>query len=260
MEAPLIQYTDPVTPPPPGVLNEWEFFNGVANRLGFTLRATPGAFAFNPGKTASAKAIDPQETWTTERLIEAAFADVGLSLDEVRRHPHGLKVEYPPQTISAPEADDGARLDVCPPDVAGELAEIFAAAAPVTQDYLLVPRRIIELMNSEFRFAGTTVRRFDGAAPLYMHPEDMSQEGFAPDDRISITGKYGQISARVRPDPTMRRGVVAMTHCWSGDPDGEPTEGHTSRLVSMQIEDVQKIDGMPMQSSLPVKLGKAVMA
>jgi anaerobic selenocysteine-containing dehydrogenase len=252
IEEPVVQFTPPVTAPPPGVLNEWEFFNGLANRLGHVLRVSPGAYHFDPKKADSAKAIDPSETWTTERLVEEAFAAVGLSLEEVRRHPHGLKVVAPPQRVCPPAADDGARLDVCPPDVARELAEILARPSAAAPAYLLVNRRIIELMNSEFRFAETVKRRFDGASPLYMHPEDMTAEGFAAADGVIIKGRHGQISARVRPDSTLRRGVVAMTHCWSGEADD--SAGHASRLVSMRVEDVQEIDGMPQQSSLPVTL------
>jgi anaerobic selenocysteine-containing dehydrogenase len=252
IEEPVVQYTPAVTAPPPDVLNEWEFFNGLANRLGHVLRVSPGAYHFDPRKASSAKAIDPGETWTTERLVEETFAAVGLSLEEVRRHPHGFKVDMPPQRVAPPASDDGARLDVCPSDVARELAEILTGPPAARPGYLLVNRRVIELMNSEFRFAETVERRFDGASPLYMHPEDMAAEIFAVGDRVIINGKHGEISARVRADPTLRRGVVAMTHCWSGEADDRL--GHASRLVSMQIEDVQEIDGMPQQSSLPVTL------
>jgi anaerobic selenocysteine-containing dehydrogenase len=109
-------------------------------------------------------------------------------------------------------------------------------------------------MNSEFRLAETVQRRFDGASPLYMHPEDMAVEGFAAGDRVIIEGRHGEISARARPDATLRRGVVAMTHCWSGEAVDPAGHGHVSRLVSMGPRDVQQIDGMPQQSSLPVKL------
>jgi anaerobic selenocysteine-containing dehydrogenase len=87
-----------------------------------------------------------------------------------------------------------------------------------------------------------------------MHPEDMRAEGFAAGDRIAIKGRHGRISAPVRPDSTLRRGVVAMTHCWSGE--AGDAAAHVSRLVSMQLEDVQEIDGMPQQSGLPVTLAK----
>jgi anaerobic selenocysteine-containing dehydrogenase len=254
IEEPVVQYTPAVTPPPPGVLDEWEFFNGLANRLGHVLRVSPGAYHFDPGKASSARTIDPNETWTADRLIEEAFAAVGLSLEEVRRHPHGFKVEAPPQRVAPPPADDGARLDLCPPDVARELAEILARPSAAGPDYRLVNRRIIELMNSEFRLAETVQRRFDGASPLYMHPEDMAVEGFAAGDRIIIEGRHGEISARARPDATLRRGVVAMTHCWSGEAVDPAGHGHVSRLVSMRARDVQQIDGMPQQSSLPVTL------
>lgn len=254
-ERPIVQYTDAVARPPPGVLNEWEFFTGLANRLGHTLRAVPGSMGFNPALAASAKPILPGKGWTTERLIDEVLSTVGLSIEELRRHPHGLLIEKPEQRVAPAESDDGARLDVCPPDVAEELASIIAApAAP--QGYSLVPRRIVETMNSEFRFGEATQRRFDGAAPIHVHPQDMAAEGFAAGELISILGEHGRLAARVRPDPTLRRGVISMSHCWSGDPEHDPL-GHTSQLVSMREEHVQRIDGMPQQSGIPVKLARA---
>jgi anaerobic selenocysteine-containing dehydrogenase len=252
-----LQATDPVVEPPPGTLTEWMFFNGLANRLGHTLRLMP--VGFGGDVTAAAAAGTPlvaEEVWTTERLIERALADVGVPLEALRAAPHGLKPKMPTVRIAAPGADDGARLDVCPPDVAAELAGVMASP-PAGARYRLVVRRVVELMNSEFRMSETIQRRFDGAAPLFIHPHDMAEEGFGPGDRVAVSGRHGRIVARIRPDRTLRRGVVAMPHCWSGDPSAEALGGHTSNLVSMAVADVQAIDGMPQQSALIVDLARA---
>ena len=250
-----LQFTDPVVEPPPGTLTEWMFFNGLANRLGHTLRLMP--VGFGGDVTAAAEAGAPlvaDEPWSTERLIERALADVGVSFDALRAQPNGMAMNPPEARVAAPALDDGARLDVCPLDVAAELDSVIAAPPPVEGKYRLIPRRVVELMNSEFRMSQTVERRFDGAAPLYIHPDDMEAEGFAPGALVAITGRHGRIAARVRPDGTLRRGVVAMPHCWSGDPARGLVDGHTSNLVSMAIPDVQAIDGMPQQSALAVDL------
>ena len=253
-----LQVTDPVVEPPPDTLTEWMFFNGLANRLGHTLRLMP--VGFGGDVKAAAEAGTPlvaDEVWTTERLIERALADVGVPLDALKAAPNGLKPPACGVRIAAPESDDGARLDVCPPDVAAELADVIASPPSVDGRYRLIVRRVVELMNSEFRMSETLQRRYDGAAPLFIHPDDMAAEGFAAGDQVIIKGRRGSIAARVRPDLTLRRGVVAMPHCWSGDASRDPLGGHTSNLVSMAIGDVQPIDGMPQQSALPVDLAPA---
>ena len=253
-----LQFSEPVVEPPPGTLTEWMFFNGLANRLGHTLRLMP--VGFGGDVKAAAEAGTPLvagEPWTTERLIERALADAGVSLEELKTQPHGVKPDLAEARVAAAANDDGARLDVCPPDVAAELAEVIGAQPLVAGKYRLIVRRVVELMNSEFRMSQTVARRFDGAAPLYIHPDDMAEEGFAPDAMIMIEGRHGRIFARARADRTLRRGVVAMPHCWSGDPSRPAVEGHTSNLVSMAIADVQAIDGMPQQSALAVDLSPA---
>ena len=254
MDEPVIQYTEPVIEPPRGVLTEWKFFNGLANRLGITLKLVPFGFGGSAKDASAAIELDPKTEWTTEHLIEQSFENVGLSLEEVRKHPHGMPMPVAEQRILAPEADDGARLDVCPPDVADELLEISKPKPADSHKYKLVNRRIVELMNTEFRNSPTTLGRYDGAAPLFVNPADMAEEGLQPGERATVIGDHGQITARVRADPTLRRGVVAMPHCWSGERNDDSWKGHTSWLVSMRIPDVQPIDGMPRQSGLPVTI------
>ena len=254
-ERPVVQYSPPVVEPPPGVLNEWEFFNGVANRLGFVLKVMPGAFGFDVSKSSSAPDIKMDEHWSTERLIETTFSAAGLSTAEVLEHPNGFPVFVSEtERASAPAHDDGARLDVCPPDVASELANILFSQPTRNASYSLIVRRIVELMNSEFRFGAATQRRFPRGAPLYIHPEDMSKEGLEDGAMVSIIGAHGKIRARVKADATLRRGVVAMTHSFAGDAAGGSGTSHTSWLVSMRPSETQQIDGMPIQSSLEVSL------
>lgn len=250
---PYIQYTEAVIQPPEGVIEEWKFFNGVANRLGITMDFSPYSFAGSADE-ASAVALTTDREWKTEDLIEITLNKVGTSIAEMRNHPNGLHRPRDVQTITGPDGDDGARLDACPPDVAEELAKIARYAVSKNRSYSLINRRITELMNSEFRDSGRLRKRFGGAAPLFMHPDDMAAEGFAQGSAVTLIGDHGKISGLVRPDSTLRRGVVSMPHNWNGLPDAAPASNHTSRLVSMAVPDVQPIDGMPHQSSLPVDL------
>ncbi|HKR89629.1 MAG TPA: molybdopterin-dependent oxidoreductase [Phenylobacterium sp.] len=254
---PYIQYTDPVVQPPPGLMEEWKIFNGLANRLGHTITLSPYTFG-SAGDASAGTELTMDRTWRTEELIEITLAGVGTSIAELRNHPNGLKRHGDVVRVFAPEVDDGARLDACPEDVRQELAVIAQTSTDGSpRRYRLVGRRITELMNSEFRNSERLINRFDGAAPLYVNPEDMAAEGLEPGQAATITGDHGKITARVRPDPTLRRGVVAMPHCWNGVADAGSAADHTSWLVSLALKDVQPIDGMPQQSSLPVDLTPA---
>jgi anaerobic selenocysteine-containing dehydrogenase len=253
VETPYLQFADPVVEPPVGTLTEWKFFNGVANRLGHVLRVKPFSFGGTLDPDAGT-ALTPDRDWETEELLDIALTEVGSSVAELRKHPDGYLVDPAPVTISAPEVDTGARLALCPSDVAAELQTIAGQAHTSTRKYRLISRRIVELMNSEFRESDKVIQRFGGAAPLFMHPDDMSDDSIERGDMVVIEGDHGKISARVRPDKTMRRGTLSMPHCWNGVAGAPSASGHTSWLVSMATADVQPIDGMPQQSSIPVDI------
>lgn len=64
--------------------------------------------------------------WQTEDIVAWQCARAGVDLDTLKDHPHGLLVETERPVVSAPAQDDGARLDLCPPDVAAELSASFS--------------------------------------------------------------------------------------------------------------------------------------
>ncbi|MEO0996907.1 MAG: molybdopterin-dependent oxidoreductase, partial [Pseudomonadota bacterium] len=59
--APYAQYCAPAVAPPPGsdLIEEWEFFRGVADRLGAALTLKPASWAFHPDEQA-ARAFTPR--------------------------------------------------------------------------------------------------------------------------------------------------------------------------------------------------------
>lgn len=252
-DAPVVQYTDAVVAPPPGTITEWKIFNGIANRLGHILNISKSGFASSSHRGGIPLTIDKE--WTTEDLIESTLAEEGLSIDQLRKHPDGFAVNIEPTEFQPAGEDDGARLDLCPHDVAKEMAAIYDNYQPPARAYKLVCRRIVELMNTEFRNNPRITQRFkDNYAPLFIHPDDLAREGFSNGQEISITGDNGAIIGVAKPDPSMKPGVIAMPHGFGKNTTANGSHNHTSMLVSMELEDVAIIDAMPQQSSIPVDL------
>ena len=262
-EKPFVQYAQPVIDPPPGVLEEWKFFNGVANRLGKVLGVKTFGFGGGGGSQAAGLALAPDRDWQTRDLIEWYCGEAGISLEDLRAHPHGYQPDLPIPVVQKPATDDGARLDACPADVAHELAQVLREQDEAGQKYRLVSRRIIEVMNSAYRHSPRTQTSIK-TNRLYMNPADMTEDDLADGDIVNITGSHGRIVGYVKRDATMRRGVVSMTHCFGLNDAAEDPEGlrgaHTGRLVSMAREDVQPIDGMPLQSAIPVDIAKRALS
>ena len=80
--------------------------------------------------------------------------------------------------------------------------------------------------------------------------------GLIEGDRVSVASAAGRIVAVARPDPTLRPGMVSITHCWGeGSDDDDEIPESTSRLVSSD-SDIQTINGMPIMTAIPVEVLK----
>jgi anaerobic selenocysteine-containing dehydrogenase len=93
-----------------------------------------------------------------------------------------------------------------------------------------------------------------------MHPADMDDTGLDPGASVDLTSGHGTVRAFVQPDPTLRRGVVSMTHCFGGEPGSEddPRQYGTNpaRLLSISAG-LQPISLMPHMTAVPVRVSPA---
>jgi len=239
---PFAQYAEPVLPRPGEVVDDWEFFYDLASAMGLTLRI--GRRVFEPG----------QPRPTPEEMLASFAQDARVRLSEIRKHPGGhVFSELEPPIVA--EADGtGGRFELAPPDVLAEIAELFAGAPPDEPFPLrLISRRIKETFNS-------TGRQIEGLAhvpynPCSMHPDDMGARGIAPGSLVEVSSPHGTVVAVAEADPTLRRGVVSMTHCYGdlpgGDDDPRRVGTNVSRLLSAE-HDLQPVSLMPRMSAVPV--------
>jgi anaerobic selenocysteine-containing dehydrogenase len=239
------QWTDPVLPRPPGVVEDWEFWLRLGQAMGLTLRI--GSRVWGPG--------DPVPD--SEDLLRSFGNRARVPLDEVRAHPHGLlRDDLPPAVVGPREV--GERFDLCAPDVAAEIAAMHAEAdAPPGRPFRLVVRRIKETMN-------TVGRRIDALSPSYnpvqLHPDDLTALGVAPGDLVEVESDHGRLRAFAAADLSTSPGVVSMTHCYGDLPGVDDDPGaygaNPARLLSHTVG-VQAINAMPQMTAVPVSLRRA---
>ena len=82
----------------------------------------------------------------------------------------------------------------------------------------------------------------------------MAALGVDPGDQLAVVRGNVTLNATVRPDEEMRRGVVAMSHGWSGDP-AAPWQA-TNALVDAD-NNTQSINRMPVMTGIEVELRRA---
>jgi anaerobic selenocysteine-containing dehydrogenase len=254
---PFAQYTAAAKPAPPQTLGEWELFWALGRRLGLPLTLKHAQFGMDYDAAPGGLALDMEVKPTREALIGWLADQTVVPFATLKAHPHGFLGPMPGTALKTPAEDDGVRLDICPPDVAAEIAQVAARPEPPPSEdeYLLSVRRIVETFNTMFQGARATQSRH-GVNRLYVHPDDLARLGATADEAVEIRSRHGAIVGYARPDPSMKPGVVSMTHGWGGAPGADPLGlhgAHTGRLVSLDT-DLQTINRMPKQTGVRVRL------
>lgn len=248
------QVAEPILQRPAGVIDDWEFFQGMARRMGKTLHMRRPIYGL-AHRDIPGPELDITDGTRAENMIRW-LADGGRgSFDELRAHPGGIHFKEAETVVQPAAEDNGARLDLCPPDVAAELAAVRESKDEVANyPYRLIPRRLIEVMNSAYTQAGQTRRRFP-TNPIYMNEQDMARLGLGDGGTVKLTGRTGGVViGKVRRDSGLQPGVISMCHGW-GNPElpGEADpDAFSGRLVSL-YQDLETINFMPRQSSVPVQ-------
>jgi anaerobic selenocysteine-containing dehydrogenase len=263
---PYAQYTPALAAPPVGsdVIEEWEFFYGLARRMGLPLRL----FAAR-GETGvlrergEAIAIDMARKPTTDEIYEQLVSSSRVPLAEVKRHAHGAIFADPPITVEKGDPASTARLEIANADMLGELAAVAREGARVEvvrgRPYRLVSRRMPNAYNSSGRdLEGLTRGR--PYNPAFLHPDDLAELGLAEGDAIRIHSDHASILGIATAAPELRRGVLSMSHAFGDVParDGEFRKigSTTGRLVDTERE-FDPWTGIPRMSAIPVSIERA---
>ena len=246
-QMPFAHYTPALVPPPADadVVDDYYALWSLAGSLGLQLKIGPVD-------------INMEEAPTAEQLLDLLAAASNVPLDKIRSADGGVLFEVDPVTIAAP--DKRSRFELLPGDVADELCRLreefeqsIASEELGSDQFILTVRRHLEVMNS----TGTQIEALRNALPvshLYMHPDDIAQIHLQTGSSVTVQRGEATVISRLKPDPGMRRGVVAMSHGWSGDP-GQPDQA-TNALVDADHE-VQSINRMPVMTGLPVSVRPA---
>ena len=262
---PYAQYSPRVVAPPPGsdLIEEWEFYNGLAKRMGLGL--TMGTkYGFGRFDEAPPTVIDMAKSGnlTTEGLYEKICESGRFTLDEVRRYPHGHIFEVN-EVVAAKDPDCTDRLDVGNVHMMVELGEVLAFNFQAEHEdeaypFRLISRRSNNFLNSAGRtLPGTKLTRGKPYNPLFMHPRDLNELGLQAGDTVTIASRHDHIPGIVEPDETMRRKVVAMYHCFGGlveeDKDFAGQGSNVGRLTPADRE-YDPISGIPRMSNIAVSV------
>jgi anaerobic selenocysteine-containing dehydrogenase len=247
------QYTPALLPAPDGLIDDWQFFLRLA-------------WAANKSLTIAGREYAPGDSMpTTDEVLASFSARARISLDEVKLHPHGKVFDSAAPVVAAPPSDSAGRFAMMPADVAEELKRAYQFGIAIAEDsrpFNLVVRRAKETMN-------TFGKQLTGLAPTtqnpcHMHPDDAARLTLEDGAQISVTSDHGSITSTLKTDPSLKRGVVSITHGFgtlpvsapaqpTNDSPNRPCGANVNQLLSMHTN-LQSISAMPQMTGVPVTI------
>ena len=259
---PYAQYAPKLVEPPAGsdLIEEWEFFYGMAQHMNLPL-TIQSSYSWGPRSEAPERtALDMEHPPSTDALFEALTRGSRVSLEEVKRHPHGQVFEAPESIVAPKPADCETKLDLANPVMLEELREVAGEPDERYPDFAfrLLCRRLLDVHNSAGRDIARLTRRYR-YNPAFMHPEDLDALGIAPGDVIEIESDHASILGVAEAETGLRRGVISMPHAF-GDAPGRKNDSrvreigsNTGRLSPVDRE-YDPYTGIPRMSTIPVNV------
>lgn len=245
-EVPYAHYTGKMVEPDFDVIEEWEFFWGIAKRMGTEILLKGGP-------------LDMEHKPSKFEVLEKITAKSKVPLSAIRAQAGG-HVFAEVSARASPPTSMAQRLQMTPAGIAEEVAEVLAGqpAALDEFEFRLISQRLRHVYNSSGRDLEALMKK-GTTNPACMHPDDLARLGLGPGDEIVLKSRYGQIPAIVEASANMKPGVISMAHAW-GDLPGDQTKasvrevGACIGLLVSNSEGLEEFSGMPHFSSLPVNV------
>jgi anaerobic selenocysteine-containing dehydrogenase len=265
LDFPFAHYTPAILEPAGDLIEEWEFFWGLAQRMSMDLGRKPEGEVRVWGPGAGLQ-VDLRSKPSSEEYLDLLCRDARVPLAEVRRHPSGaiFPPAEPQRVLPARPGSEAHRMNLAPQAVIAQLREIRAEAfggagyaGDARFSHRLISRRMLEIYNSTGDHL-PGLRRRHSYNPAFMNPACMHEIGALPGDVVRIDSGHDFIYGVVQPSDEIDPGVISMAHARGdlperADADVRRLGSTTNRLVTTQ-RDFEPISGIPRQSAIPVNV------
>jgi len=241
-EEPYARYTEAIVKPEPAMINEWEFYWELAQRLGTPIRTAGGDLPLDR---------KPSTFEVLEKITHGCRVPLARIREETR---DGGKV-FPEAAVRVDPALPGAagKFDLAPSGVPEELRRVRGETLDDVgrrleggwnYSHLLVSRRTRQFFNS----TGHDLPALQAKGErnyAHMHPEDLLELELPEEAEIEICAPHASIHGFVKASPDVKRGVISMAHGFAA--------ASTNRLVDDDTG-FDPITGQCRQSAVPVRV------
>jgi anaerobic selenocysteine-containing dehydrogenase len=255
------QYSDPVVGPPPGseVIEDWELFYGLAQRMHLDLRVSNQAGQPVP--------LDMTKPPAPDELVALLMSGSRVPLDEIRARPGGgFFPADPPVVVAAKQEGWSGRLDVGNEELLADLAAHAQDHTPGDgggeddpYPFRLLCRRMAHVVNSSYN--ARVAAGHPGPNPAFMNSADLAALGLVKGQEVEIESAHGTIVALADVDDGLRAGTASMSFGFGGAGDAAQRDiasvgSSVERLLSTR-DYFDPYSGQPRMSSVPIRIRAA---
>jgi len=246
---PFSQYSAPVVEAPDGVVDDWEVFWGLSQRLGIDLGIA---------------GLDMGQTPTSDELIDALHADSRIPISEVRKYPggHVWGDRAPLVDNVIPKMAGHAKRPIAlgHPDVIAELGEVrsepsihgggYTTSQPFR--FRMITYRVKEVYCTQGHDLPSMAARrpFN---PVLMNPVAMESLGVTGGDTVEVESGFGRVEGIVEATDDVAEDVIAFAFGWGGPQD----QGVNVQHLIPDDEGFDSVTGLALQSAIPVNVRAA---
>jgi len=247
---PYACYTPAVVEPEGDLLNDWEVFWEVAERLDVELKLPGGP-------------IPRGQRPSDDDVLDLIYANSYVSLDTIRER---VGETFPDKVITTEPADEQAgRFHLALADHMAELGEILDQQSsgermtgfdPDVHTFRLISRRLKSHLNS----LGGELQNLNRKNPTnyaYMNPSDIADLGLANGDLVQIASPRAALVGVVKSADDVRSGAISMAHSWGAaaltDEKVRDVGSPTNRLIDVE-NGFDQVTGQAIQSAIPVSV------
>ncbi|HKY15048.1 MAG TPA: molybdopterin-dependent oxidoreductase [Microthrixaceae bacterium] len=255
---PWVQWTDRVVDPGDR-REEWWILAKVAQAMGVPSLLDGGDEGSSPDVIAT--------------FFDHGLSCHGLSIAELRERERGVAVlppNEPGQLFTEQIMTPDRTLDCCPEVLETSRSRcnaIFSELEEEPGDLLkLINNRTPNTLNSAFQNVAALKERGADVNPLQMHPDDLARLGLVDGDVVEVSSESGAICAVVAADPTLRPGVVAMTHGFGNETARGMTNAlrhpgvNVNELAPSGVGSFDPVSGMAHLTGIAVRVTAAAPA
>jgi len=262
----IARYSEAVVQPAAGTMHDWQIYSELARRYARRIWALERASVRARLTGMLTRGIVGHMPPHRVLAIGLKRAGKGLSLKQLRTHPHGIDLGPLQPSLFKKLQQGKRRIDLLPLGIRQELpyvASVFPAVATstLTSTLKLIGRRDVRSNNS---WMHNSARLVSGKprCTLWIHPQDAAARHLQDGQTVNVASRVGQVSVPVHLTVDIRPGVVSLPHGWGHDRPGTHlhiAQAHAGASINDLTDDklTERISANAAFSAVPVQVHAA---